>query len=96
MKENWIQYQQLLEPLIKRNYETHIREFKNGDFGDLIRIEFSGRQKTGGIELWSSGYISFHLVDLKTSEEMINQMFMPEEKEQIALAFQEFKKLVAK
>ncbi|MBF2715070.1 hypothetical protein [Agrobacterium vitis] len=41
---------------------------KNGDFGDLIDIDFSNGRLMGHIALWSNGYVFYNLFDDTKSE----------------------------
>lgn len=54
--------------------------FKNGDFGDLSRIEFEWRNIGGTIDVWSEGWLNIHLIDYHTDKEIINKLLEPNEK----------------
>lgn len=44
---------------------------KNGDFGDLEGVQFNSDEKGGYIYFWSSGYISFQIVDYINGKEIV-------------------------
>ena len=57
---------------------------KNGDFGDLEGAQFNSNEKGGYIYFWSSGYVSFQIVDYLIGEEIIKDTLI-EVKEDIQL-----------
>ena len=68
-------------------FELKNKFYKNGDFGDLNQIEFNSDCMGGVVDFWSNGYISLHLVDYLSGNELLNIMLesnkIEEQKNQI-------------
>jgi len=65
-----------IAPLLA-NYELRYSSFRNGDFGDLERIEIEGFNKLGTVELWSKGWLSIDVYDCILDIQLINLLLEP-------------------
>ena len=70
-----------VEPYLK-GYEVKYKFFENGDFGDLNQVEFNSKERGGEIDFWSSGWLSVHLVDYISEDELVNTLLKPEQHEE--------------
>lgn len=74
-------------------YKIDYHSFKNGDFGDLERVELEGYGKGVTIDFWSSGWLGIHAYNYREEKEVINILLEPEqhlEKEKGIKEIQEF------
>ena len=60
-------------------YLIEYKSFKNGDFGDIERVEFEGNNKGGSIDFWSSGWLGIHVYNYKEEREIMNILLEPEQ-----------------
>ena len=81
-------------PLMGEGYKLKYSSFKNGDFGDLDRIEFDGEGSGGNVDFWSSGWLSIHFVDYVIGEELLNVLLEPQEIKEKGKAFKKLKQLL--
>ncbi len=70
-----------LIPVLKQKYVFKMSSFKDGDFGDLERIEFEGLDLMGTVDLWSLGWLDIHMIDAITVDEIMNYLVEPEKEE---------------
>lgn len=63
-------------------YELQYSSFRNGDFGDLERVEFEKGDKLGTVDLWSKGWMSIDVYDTALDAQLINLLLSPDELEQ--------------
>lgn len=78
-------------PLLSK-YEVIYRNYQNGDLGDLEQIIFESKNKGGGIDFWSSGWLGIELYDYKNEKEMISVLL--ETEEEYLSVLEKFKKLL--
>ena len=71
-------FKEKLEPKMK-NFEIIFKDFKNGDFGELLQIEFNSTKIGGNIDLWSKGWLGIFLWDFENDEEIMNILNEPNE-----------------
>ncbi|MCA4304597.1 hypothetical protein LDX65_15115 [Acinetobacter baumannii] len=48
----------------------------------------------GGIDFWSSGWIDFHLIDLRNDKEILNILVSPDKNEEKTKILEEFKRIL--
>jgi hypothetical protein len=60
-------------------YELKYSSFKNGDFGDLERVEIEGKNKLGGVDFWSKGWVDIDVYDCILEEQILNFLLSPDE-----------------
>ena len=60
-------------------YDIMFRRYQNGDFGDLEQVLFESKQKGGGIDFWSSGWLGIELYDYEKEELLLNVLLEPTE-----------------
>lgn len=73
-------------------YNKKISHFKDGDFGDLTRIDYDYQGILASAEFWSEGWVGFEIVDTVTANSVINKMIGPDEpfqQEEVARKFVE-------
>ncbi len=75
------------------NFSTAI-EGDVGGFGNLERVEIEGNNLLGGIDFWSSGWIDFHLIDLRNDKEILNILVSPDKNEEKTKILEEFKRIL--
>ena len=75
-------------------YKIKYLSFENGDFGDVERIEFEGKNKGGSIDFWSTGWIGIHAYNYKEEQEIINVLLEPEEHLEKTKAFEKLQKIL--
>lgn len=92
MDINW--FKDEIHPIIEQNYKLTYSFFKNGDFGDLNRVEFEGNEKGGNIDFWSSGWLNIHLVDYEKGNELLNVLVEPQQEMEKNEAFIKLKRLL--
>ena len=63
-------------PLLS-DFTLEFSEFEKGDFGDLKRIEFENKKKSGVIDLWSSGWLGIDVFTIPEYDQIMNIMFSP-------------------
>lgn len=78
-------------PLLSK-YEVIYRNYQNGDLGDLEQIIVESKNKGGGIDFWSSGWLGIELYDYKNEKEMISVLL--ETEEEYLSVLEKFKKLL--
>lgn len=69
------------------DYEFTYSSFLNGDFGDIERVEFFGKEKLGGIDFWSKGWVGIHVFDEKLGDEVMNILLSPDEMDRLEAVF---------
>ena len=74
------------------NYEINFKSFKNGDFGDIERVEFEGKGQGGSIDFWSSGWLGIHLYHYKEDRVIMNILLEPEQNLEKEKAFEDLLK----
>lgn len=60
------------EESIFRGYKVEYLSFKEGDFGDLERVDFIGDLMGGSIDFWSSGWLGLYLYDYNKEKVILN------------------------
>lgn len=75
-------------------YSTEYRSFKNGDFGDLERVELEGNNKGVTLDFWSSGWIGIHLIDYLADAELLNVLLEPNQDSEKDEAFKKLKSIL--
>jgi hypothetical protein len=75
-------------------YKIEYRSFKDGDFGDLERIEFEGYEKGVSIDFWSSGWLGIHAYDYKEEQEIFNVLLEPQQRLEKEKAFEEVQNIL--
>lgn len=73
--------------------KAEYHSFKQGDFGDLERVELEGNKKGATVDFWSSGWLGVHLYDYAKDSELLNILLEPEqnlEKEKAFFELQSF------
>lgn len=65
-------------PLLSE-YEITYRDFQNGDFGDLEQVIIESKNKGGGIDFWSSGWLGIDLYDYEKDEVLMNILIEADE-----------------
>lgn len=75
----------------KINFSTSIERDVTG-FGNLERVEIEGNNLLGGIDFWSSGWIDFHLIDLRNDKEILNILVSPDRNEEKTMILEDFEK----
>lgn len=88
MQRDIVWFKEAVLPLLK-NYNVLYSSFKDGDFGDLERIELEGENKGATIEFWSAGWIGIHIYDYKLNNTIFNVLFEPKETVDMNRAFNE-------
>ncbi|MBV6778871.1 hypothetical protein KWH37_20975 [Xanthomonas campestris pv. carissae] len=71
-------------------------EFKNGDFGDLQRVEVESFNKMGAVEFWSSGWVGIDLVDCVSGTQEISVLLSPEQRDLVDGELRRFSDLMAR
>ena len=61
----------LLHLLKLNSINTIESEFKNGDFGNLKRVEFENDNRMGNVDFWSNGYMFYNLINPNLNEDYI-------------------------
>ena len=82
-----------LLPLLQ-GYKTEWHSFKDGDFGDLERVELEGYNKGVTIDFWSSGWLGIHVYDYKTEDTIFNTLLEPQQVLEKDNAFKELQHLL--
>jgi len=76
--------------------QTEKSFFKDGQFGDLERIEFENDKKFGTIEFWSQGWINMDIYDCNIDDQIFNILLSPDEKDMMVSKVEEFIELLLK
>ncbi len=64
-------------------YNLKYTSFKDGDFGDLERVEIDGFHKLATVDLWSKGWVNIDVYDCNLEIQLMNLLLdSSEEKEQ--------------
>lgn len=63
-------------------YELQYSFFRNGDFGDLERVELERGNKLGTVDMWSKGWMSIDVYDSALDAQLINLLLSPDELEE--------------
>lgn len=69
-----------------KNIKFNTKEFEDGDFGSLKRIEFESLNLCGNIDFWGKDWFGIFVWDLMREEIIINKLLEPYqafEKEQV-------------
>lgn len=74
-------FNQYVKSKIPAEFSFKYLNEKNGQFGDLQRVEFESPTKIGGVDFWSTGWLNIHLVDTSKGDELLNALLDPEEAE---------------
>lgn len=63
---------------IDDNFDVRVREFVNGEFGDLTDLDFSNGRIIGHVAFWSSGMIFYGAIDDTKSEDfyIVDETYM--------------------
>ncbi len=89
MEKNIVWFKNEFIPLITKKYEIEFRLFKDGDFGDLERIEFEGNNKSGYVDFWSLGWLNIHFIDTQKKIDLLNILLQPEQVEEKDKVFED-------
>ncbi len=68
--------------LLSSGYKLHYHFFPESDFGSLDRVEIEGCNKIGTVDLWSKGWMSIDIYDLKLEVQSINILLEPSQIEE--------------
>ncbi|MDC5596909.1 hypothetical protein OHX11_14185 [Acinetobacter baumannii] len=82
-------------PKIKENYTVTFSNATEGEvmgFGNLERVEIEGNNILGGIEFWSSGWLSIHLINIERDEEILNSLISPDDSKRKNELLEDFEK----
>ena len=79
MKKDVFWFKTEIIPLISKKFSLTYSTFKNGDFGNLERIEFESKGMAGFIDFWCQGWLNIHLVDFESGYELLNVLLRPDE-----------------
>jgi len=92
--------QQLSHATMKRNkwfktevvpqmegFELTYAFLEDSDFGPMNHVEFNSESAGGEIDFWETGCLAIHFVDYLADDEMINVLWMPEEKDEQQKSF---------
>lgn len=60
-------------------YKIKYSSFKDGDFGDLERVEIEGFNKLATVDLWSKGWINIDIYDCTLDAQVMNFLLKPDE-----------------
>lgn len=55
------------------------KNFLDGQFGDLSRVEIEGRGKVGTLDIWSTGWVGMDVFDLEVQDQIMNSLCSPED-----------------
>lgn len=75
----------------KINFSTSV-ERDITSFGNLERVEIEGNNLLGGIDFWSSGWIDFHLIDLRNDKEILNILVSPDRNKEKTMILEDFER----
>lgn len=82
-------------PNIRDYYKINFSASVEGDitgFGNLERVEIEGNNLLGGIDFWSSGWIDFHLIDLRNDKEILNILVSPDRNKEKIMIMEDFER----
>lgn len=82
-------------PNIRDYYKINFSTSVEGDitgFGNLERVEIEGNNLLGGIDFWSSGWIDFHLIDLRNDKEILNILVSPDRNKEKTMILEDFER----
>jgi hypothetical protein len=77
-----------------RGFEISYKSFKNGDLGDIERVEFDGKDMGGSIDFWSSGWLGIHAYNYKEEKLLLNILLEPKEDKEQEKAFEKLRGLL--
>lgn len=77
-----------------KDYQITYKSFKNGDFGDIERVEFEGKGQGGYIDFWSSGWLNIELYHYEQKRSIMNVLLEPEEYLEKDKAFEELQNIL--
>ena len=69
-------------PKIENHYVITFSIFSEKEIiglGDLERVEIEGSNLLGGVEFWSLGWMSIHLVNMENDQEILNTLISADE-----------------
>ncbi|GAA5107833.1 hypothetical protein GCM10023211_09360 [Orbus sasakiae] len=72
------------------NYKLTYSSYPSGDFGSLERVVVEGRNKMGGIDVWSKGWLDINIYDLTLDKEVMNILLEPSETQEQEIAIAKF------
>lgn len=82
-------------PNIRDYYKINFFTSVEGDItgsGNLERVEIEGNNLLGGIDFWSSGWIDFHLIDLRNDKEILNILVSPDRNKEKTMILEDFER----
>ncbi|WDI95414.1 hypothetical protein [Xanthomonas campestris] len=74
--------------------EFELSNFKNGDFGDLQRVEVQGFNKLGTVEFWSLGWVGIDLVDCVSGTQEMSLLLSPDQRDLVGGELRRFAALM--
>lgn len=74
-------FKENVEPLLS-GYTLEYKTFKDGDFGDLERVEFNSVSKLCCVYFWTSGVLEIEVADAKTIDVIMNVFLFGDQKEE--------------
>ncbi|MEQ4511689.1 MAG: hypothetical protein ABN480_13945 [Dickeya sp.] len=78
-----------------KGYTFKYSYYTNGDFGDLERVEFEGKNRIGGMDFWSKGWLDVDIYDMAVDDQIMNVLLSPEEIELQKKAVCEFMRVLS-
>jgi len=94
MKKDVIWFKNEFISLLGEGYKMEYSTFKDGDFGNLERVEIEGNNKGGNIDFWSLGWLNIHLVDYEKGDELLNVLLEPHQEREQEEAFKKLQELL--
>ncbi|NCD71395.1 hypothetical protein [Mucilaginibacter agri] len=76
------------------DYRVECKNFKNGDFGDLDRLEFEREDTSGYVDFWSSGWLNIHFINCNNFNDLINVLLSPGETTEKDKAFEKLRRIL--
>lgn len=73
-------FKENIEPKLK-GFNVTYSYFPKGDFGELNRVYVEGKNKMGGIDFWSMGWMDVDIYDLSLDRQVMNLLLAPNDTE---------------
>jgi len=88
-------FKECISPLMtSKGFLLEYKNFENGDFGDINRVDFEGNVRSGSIDFWSSGWLGIYIYDFEMEKDILNVLLEPSEEGEKKVAFEELSKLL--
>lgn len=74
-------FESFIEKDIQKFFGLVKTDFGDGDFGNLIRVEFYSNKIIGNIDFWSSGWLEIDLYKIHNKDlvQIYHRLFKPDE-----------------